>query len=263
MWRKALQSVHCVVHLAAHVHVMGSAARSVAKFRQVNVDGTRFVAEQAVHAGVRRFVFLSSIKVNGEGGGLRPYRADDIPNPSDAYARSKFEAEQILRSICLHSGMELVIIRPPLIYGPGVRANFRRLLNLAAFGVPLPLDSVDNRRSLISIWNLVNFIETCMNHPAAPGGTWLISDGDDLSTPELIRKLARLMHRSPHLFAFPPRLLQRASNCLGLGAAMRRLCDSLVVDAAPAYEQLNWRPAISIDDGLARTVEAFRAERRR
>jgi UDP-4-keto-D-QuiNAc 4-reductase len=262
-WQSTLKTVHCVVHLAARVHRLGSAGKSAAAFQRVNVGGTRFAAEQAARAGVRRFVFLSSIKVNGEGGSRRQYRADDPPNPQDAYAQSKLEAEEMLRELCRSGGMELVIIRSPLVYGPGVRANFHRLLNLAALGLPLPFRSIDNRRSLISIWNLVNFIESTLSHPAAAGETWLISDGEDLSTPELLVRLARLMHRPDRLFAFSPRILQGAASLFGLGAEMSRLCNSLVVDPTPAHMRLNWRPIISVDEGLARTVEAFRTERNR
>jgi len=262
-WQNALKSVQCIVHLAARVHQLGSAGKAAAAYREVNVQGTRFAAEQAQRAGVRRFVFLSSIKVNGEGGSLRPYRADDPPNPQDAYAQSKLEAEEMLREFCRRGGMELVIIRSPLVYGPGVRANFHRLLKLAALGLPLPFRSIGNRRSLISIWNLVHFIESGVSHPAAAGDTWLISDGEDLSTPDLLARLARLMHRPDRLFAFPPRILRRAAALLGLGAEMSRLCDSLVVDSTPAQTRLNWRPGIGVDEGLARTVQAFRAERNR
>jgi nucleoside-diphosphate-sugar epimerase len=211
---------------------------------------------------VRRFVYLSSVKVNGEGGEPAPYRAEDAPNPLDDYGRSKRDAEIALRDLCARSGMELVIIRPPLVYGPGVRANFRRLLRLAAMGVPLPLDSIDNRRSLVNVWNLVDFIETCMTHPQAPGNTFLISDGEDLSTPELFRKLARLMHRPSRLFRFPPRALNRIAGWVGLGAEMKRLCESLQVNSAPARERLDWRPVVSVDEGLGRTVAAYRDTRR-
>jgi nucleoside-diphosphate-sugar epimerase len=262
-WQSALQSVQCVVHLAARVHQLGSAGKSAEAFRQVNVDGTRFAAEQATRAGVRRFVFLSSIKVNGEGGTRRQYRADDAPSPQDPYAVSKLEAEEMLRDFCGRQGLELVIIRSPLVYGPGVRANFRRLMRLAALGLPLPFGSIDNRRSLINVWNLANFIELCLTQPAAARGTWLISDGEDLSTPELLRRLARLMHRPDRLFAFSPRVLQRAASLLGLGPEMSRLCDSLVIDPSPAFARLDWRPIVGVEEGLARTAEAFAVERKR
>jgi nucleoside-diphosphate-sugar epimerase len=258
-WQSALTSIECIVHLAAEVHVIGSAERSCSPFYEVNVLGSRLVAEQAARAGVRRFIFLSTVKVNGEGGSLRPYRADDIPAPSDPYAQSKLEAERQLRHFCRGAGVELVIIRPPLVYGPGVRANFQRLLRVIELGVPLPLHSIKNRRSLISIWNLTDFIETCMTHPQAAGDTWLISDGEDLSTPDLFRKLSGLMHRPDRLFAFSPQLLQRIAGAFGMSAEFNRLSTSLVVDSTPAREKLHWSPITSVDEALARTVDAYRA----
>jgi nucleoside-diphosphate-sugar epimerase len=258
-WRCSLASVQCVIHLAARVHQLDAAARAMEGFYDVNVAGSRFVAEQAALAGVKRFVFLSSIKVNGEGGSLRLYRAGDTPNPCDAYGRSKMEAEFVLRDICLKSGMELVVIRPPLVYGPGVRANFQRLLNLAALGLPLPFLSIDNRRSLVSVWNLVDFIHSVMMHPGAAGETWLVSDGEDLATPDLFTRLARLMNRPSRLFALPPTWLKRCANLVGFGAEADKLCDSLQVDISPARTKLGWFPPLSVDEGLARTVVAYRA----
>ncbi len=260
-WQKALASVRCVVHLAARVHQIGDDDAAARAYREVNVDGSRFVAEQAVRAGVRRFVFLSSIKVNGEGGCARPYRSDDAPNPFDPYGRSKWDAEVALHEVCARAAMELVIIRPPLVYGPGVRANFKRLMHLASLGLPLPLRGIDNRRSLISVWNLADFIDTCMRHEKAAGETFLISDGEDLSTPELLQKLSRSMGRPSRLFRLPPRALRQLARLAGLGAEMQRLCGSLVVDSTPAREKLNWHPIVSTDEGLARTVAAFRTER--
>ena len=262
LWQDALRSVRCVIHLAAHVHQMRNEPESGSVYHEVNVSGSRFVAQQAARAGVRRFIYLSSIKVNGEGGGLAPYRAEDAPNPLDDYGRSKWDAEVALRDLCARSGMELVVIRPPLVYGPKVRANFKRLLRLATMGVPLPLGAIDNRRSLVNVWNLADFIETCMTHPKAAGNLFLISDGEDLSTPQLLRKLALLMHRPCRLFRFPPQALLRIAQCMGLGPEMRRLCDSLQVDSTPARETLDWRPVVSVDEGLARTVAAYRESRR-
>ncbi len=256
-WRSALNTVDCVVHLAGRVHQMGAAAQNAAAFHEANVLGSRFVAEQAAQAGVRRFIFLSTIKVNGEGGDGRAYRADDPPNPSDCYSKSKLAAEQTLRALCLVAGMEFVVIRSPLVYGPGVRANFARLLDLAALGLPLPLLSIDNRRSFVGVWNLADFIEICMTHPHANGKTWLISDGEDLSTPDLVRRLARLMHKPARLFSFSPRLLQRLSALFGMSEEVSRLCDSLCIDASPTFRQLNWQPRVSVDEGLARTVAAY------
>lgn len=259
LWRDALRSIDCVVHLAAHVHQMGRRGEQNAKFDEINVEGSRFVAQQCVRSGVRRLVFLSSIKVNGEGSNDRAYHAEEPPNPQDAYASSKLAAEIAIRDVCGPAGMEFVIIRPPLVYGPGVRANFHSLLKLANLGLPLPLGSIDNRRSLIGVRNLALFIATCMTHPSAAGRVWLISDGEDLSTTMLLRKLMRLMQRPERLFACSPAWLQRVANLVGLGAEMRRLCDSLVIDASPARELLNWRPAVSVNEELAATIEAFRA----
>jgi UDP-4-keto-D-QuiNAc 4-reductase len=260
-WRRALDSVCCVIHLAARVHRQGADGKAEELFERDNVEATRFVATQAAEAGVRRFIFLSSIKVNGEGQGLTPYRADDPPMPSDAYARSKLRAEQCLRELCGRLGMELVIIRPPLVYGPGVRANFHRLMTLASLGLPLPFRQINNRRSLVSVWNLGNFIQTCITHPGAPGETWLISDGEDLSTPELFRRLTRLMRRSDRMFPVSATWLRRLAGLVGLRTEMNRLCDSLVLDSTPAAQRLRWRPTMSVNDGLARTVDAYRARR--
>ena len=257
-WQAALTSIQSVVHLAAHVHQTGSKkGRDEGLFREVNVEGSRFVAERAARAGVRRLIFLSSIKVNGEITDGRPFGADDVPLPQDAYANSKLEAEVILREICFRANMELVIVRPPLVYGPGVRANFRLLMRLVALGLPLPFRSLDNRRSLISVWNLTHFIEVCLNHEFAAGRTWLISDGQDLSTSLLIAKLTTLMRKRPRQFSVAPRHLRILARLVGLEAEMSRLCDSLQVDISPATEQLLWRPTLDVDEGLARTVAAY------
>jgi nucleoside-diphosphate-sugar epimerase len=260
-WREIMVSIGCVVHLAARVHRVGESARRADDPYHVNVDGSRFVAEQAALAGVKRFVFLSSIKVNGEGEIGRPYSADDAPNPKDSYAQSKIDAEHALVEICRDAGMELSVIRPPLVYGPGVRANFERLLKLAELGLPLPLLAIDNRRSLISVWNLASFIETAMRHPAAQK-VWLVSDGEDLSTPDLFARLARLMGNEPKLFKFSPVWLKRIAAVIGFGAEADRLCNSLQVDISPAHARLNWTPPISVNEGLSRTVEAYCATRR-
>lgn len=172
-WHHSMQSIECVVHLAAHVHQMGHGGEEDAAYEAINVGGSHFVAEQAARAGVKRFVLLSSAKVNGEGSNFRSYRADDKTDPQDAYARSKLRAEVIIREICARTGMEFVIVRPPLVYGPGVRANFHRLLSVAERGWPLPLGSIANRRSLVGVENLADFIVTCMTHPQAAGRVWL------------------------------------------------------------------------------------------
>jgi UDP-glucose 4-epimerase len=256
-WQCALRSIDCVVHLAAHVHQMGREGRSDAAYEEINVAGSRFVAEMAARAGVKRFVFLSTAKVNGEGSNTRSYRADDRSDPQDAYARSKCAAETLIRDICAPTAMEFVIVRPPLVYGPGVRANFQRLLRLIDRGLPLPFGAIVNRRSLVGVENLVDFIETCMVHPKAAGRVWLVCDGEALSTPDLIRRLARSMGRSARLLACPPALLRALASLIGRSAEMARLCDSFVLDSAPARDLLGWSPVVSADEGLDHTVADY------
>lgn len=261
-WRKALESAHCVVHLAAHVHQMGADSDGDAAYTEINVEGSRFAAEQAARAGVRRFVYLSSVKVNGEGGGL-PYRPTDYPDPSGIYGRSKLAAEAAIREVCESSNMQYVIIRPPLVFGPGVKANFRRLLQWVDRGVPLPFRSVENRRSMIGLTNLVNFIELCMLHQDAQKKVWLIADDDPVSTPALLRKIANLMNCRSRLYSFPPAWLRALAGPLRLGDQISRLCDSLLVDASAARIELGWRPLSSFDEELARTVAAYQAQKNR
>ena len=256
-WQHALQSIDSVVHLAACVHQMGRDAQSDASFAEINVAGSQFVAEQSVNAGVKRFVFLSSAKVNGEGFRGRRYRADDQNDPQDAYARSKLAAEKIIRNICAKSGMEFVIVRPPLVYGPGVRANLERLLRLTDLAWPLPFGSIANRRSLVGVENLCDFIEICMTHKKAAGAIWFVTDDEDLSTPELITRLARFMGRPVRLFACPPLVLKAVAQMIGRRAEMTRLCDSFALDTAPARDVLEWKPIIDVDEGLRRMVAHY------
>jgi UDP-glucose 4-epimerase len=260
-WHRALRSIDCVVHLAAHVHQMGRDGRLDAAYEEINVAGSRCAAELAARAGVKRFVFLSTAKVNGEGSNTRSYRAEDPSDPQDAYARSKGAAEALIRDICGRTGMEFVIVRPPLVYGPGVRANFHRLLRLIDRGLPLPFGAIVNRRSLVGVENLVDFIETCMVHPKAAGRVWLVCDGEALSTPDLIRRLARSMGRPARLLACPPSLLRVLGSVIGRSAEMARLCDSFVLDAAPARDILDWSPVVSVDEGLGRTVTDYLSRR--
>jgi nucleoside-diphosphate-sugar epimerase len=254
-WQEALASIDCVVHLAATVHQMKRASAGV-DYRAVNLEGTKFVAAQAAKAGVRRFIYLSSIKVNGEGG-TRIYSSDDAPMPVDDYGRSKMESEWALRDISAQTGLELVIIRPPLVYGPGVRANFKRLLRLAGLGVPLPFASIRNRRSLVGVENLIDFVASCMEHPRAAGQTWLVSDGEDMSTPELVEKLMHLMGKKPRFFPVPTRWLKGLARIVGQESTVARLCDSLQMDITPARVILGWNPPNSVDYGLASTVAAY------
>jgi nucleoside-diphosphate-sugar epimerase len=256
-WQEALKSIDCVVHLAAHVHRMGRNRVPDSEYEIINVEGSRFVAEQSALAGVKRFVFLSSAKVNGEGRSSSAYRADDPAEPQDAYGRSKLAAEGVIAEVCARSGMDLIVIRPPLVYGPGVRANFYRLLRMVEFGLPLPLASIRNRRSLVGVANLVDFIETCMVHPLAAGRVWLVADGEDLSTPDLIRRLASMMRRPSRLFSCPPLVLKAASSLLGRGEEAARLCDSLTLDTRPARDILGWLAPMRVDEGLRQTVAEY------
>lgn len=261
-WRQALESVECVVHLAACVHRMRPSPGSESMFHHINVDGSRFVAELAASAGVRRFVFVSSVKVNGEGEATRQYSADDDPQPQDEYAKSKLAAEILLRDLCSRKGMELAIIRPPLVYGPGVGANFWRLMRLTELGIPMPFGGIENQRSLIGVWNLADFITTCMTNPVAAGRTWLVADGEDLSTPTLIRKLALLMRVRTRLFPVAPAILKGIASSFGFGNQMNRLCDSLLIDLGPARKELQWHPLMDLDAGLEQTVAAYLTSRR-
>jgi len=260
-WHEALQGCDSVVHLAARVHVMNDKSTDpVREFRRVNVEGTAHLARQATAAGVRRLVFLSSVKVNGEATQEgRPFTADDAPAPEDPYGMSKHEAEQALRQIAADRGMEVVIIRPPLVYGPGVKANFESMMRWLARGVPLPLAAVtQNRRSLVALDNLVDLIVTCLNHPAAANQTFLASDGEDLSTAELLKRMSAAMGKPARLFYVPQALLKlgtRLSNKLG---TYQRLCGSLQVDITKTRQLLGWTPPVSVDEGLRRAAEGFR-----
>ncbi|HMM71409.1 MAG TPA: SDR family oxidoreductase [Rhodocyclaceae bacterium] len=261
-WRHALDGMESVVHLAARVHVTKDASPApLAEFRRVNVMGTDDLARQSAAAGVRRFVYLSSVKVNGESTQPgRAFTALDAPAPEDPYGISKSEAEKALRRIADKTGMEVVIVRPPLVYGPGVRANFESMMRWLARGVPLPLAAVvNNRRSLVAIDNLVDLIDTCLRHPQAAHRTFLVSDGEDLSTADLLRRLGRAMGRPARLFHVPTGLLELGAALLRQDAACRRLCGSLQVDIAPTREILGWAPPLSVDEGLRRAAEGFRA----
>lgn len=259
-WRAAVMDVDVVIHAAARVHVMrDSAVDPLSEFRRVNVEGTLSLARQAAAAGVRRFVFISSIKVNGDGtSDGRPYTPADLPAPLEAYGISKAEAEQGLFEIARDRGMELVVVRPVLVYGPGVKANFRAMLHALERHVPLPLGAVHNRRSLVALDNLVDLIIRCLSHPAAVGQTFLVSDGDDLSTPELLRRAARAMDKRAYLIPVPVPLLTAAAILSGRRSMLRRLCGSLTVDITKTRELLDWTPPVRVDDALRSTVQSLR-----
>lgn len=256
-WSAALKDVSEVVHLAARVHVMNEAsADPLAAFRRVNVDGTASLARQAARAGVRRFIYMSSIKVNGEHTSLgQAFRAGDLPAPQDPYGVSKMEAEQALRQIVLETGMDLVIVRPPLVYGPGVRANFASLMRWLARGVPLPLASITtNRRSFVALDNLIDLVTTCLSHPLAAGETFLVSDGEDLSTAELLIRLGRALGQPARLFPVPSSVLKLGAMALGRPGVHQRLCGSLQVDIGYTRERLGWTPPVSVDVALLQTA---------
>lgn len=254
-WNRALVGIDVVIHLAARTHEIGDRrGGDLAEYRPVNVEGTRQLAEAAACCGVRRLVFISSIKVNGERTSEKPFQAGDHPAPEDAYGISKSEAEQVLFDVAGKSDLEPVVVRPPLVYGSGAAGNFARLCQAVRRGYVLPLGSVDNRRSLVALDNLVDLIVRCATHPAAPGQVFLISDGEDLSTPELIRRMARAMGRPARLIPLPPALLRIAGRLTGRSAEVRRLLDSLQVDIDATCQTLQWFPPITVDEGLRRAV---------
>jgi len=257
-WQGRLTGLDVIIHLAARVHMMAEKGEDPAAYRRTNVEGTLHLARQAFSQGVRRIVYLSSIKVNGEATRTMPFRADDRPSPVDPYGRSKMEAEQGLMAIARETGLEVAILRPPLVYGPGVGANFLRLMRLVERGVPLPFGAVANRRSLIYLGNLVDAITLCLTHPAAANRTYLVSDGEDVSTPELIRRLAAHMGKRARLLPVPVRLLELAGGLAGKGAEVRRLLGSLCVDSSRIRSELGWRPLRILDEGLAETVQWYR-----
>jgi nucleoside-diphosphate-sugar epimerase len=254
---QVLQGVQVVVHLAARVHVMTDRAPGpLHEFRQVNLVWTKNLARAAASQGIRRFVYLSSIKVNGEES-ITPFTEQDLPKPQDPYGVSKWEAEQALAQVSAEMGMETVVIRSPLVYGPGVRGNFLQLLKILRRGIPLPLASVQNRRSLVSRGNLVDALLCCVGDGRAAGQTYLISDGEDLSTPELIRRLSRAMGVTARLWPFPVPLLRWMGQLAGQKGAVDRLLGSLQVDSSKIGRELGWHPSVSVDQGLAETAAWF------
>jgi len=258
-WRQALLGVDKVVHAAARVHVMKEAsADPLAEFRKVNVDGTLNLARQSAAAGVKRFIFISSIKVNGERTDIgAAYCADDVPAPVDPYGITKMEAEQGLRELASSSSMEVVIIRPVLIYGPGVKANFLSMMNWLSKGVPLPFGAIHNRRSLVALDNLIDLIITCLNHPAAANQTFLVSDGQDVSTTDLLRKTSDALRHPARLIPLPVCIMRVLAVSLGKQALSQRLFDSLQVDISKNKLLLDWTPPMSLEQSLAKTAQHF------
>lgn len=260
-WSAALDGVNAVVHLAARVHVMNeSATVSTAENRAVNREGAARLATQAAAAGVGRFIFLSTIKVNGEATTDKPFRADGAASPQGPYAVAKMEAERALLEIAEKGAMRLDIIRPPLVYGPGVRGNFLSLLGLCARGWPLPVASINNRRSLIYVGNLADLTGHILDRPKPPGGLYLARDGEDVSTPELCRRVSRALGARAHILPFPPFLLRLAGAAVGKSAAVSRLTQSLVVDDGPTRNDLDWTPPFNMLQGLKETADWFNGQ---
>ncbi|WP_343327512.1 UDP-glucose 4-epimerase family protein [Pseudomonas putida] len=254
-----LQGVDTIVHTAARVHVMGAAgSNQLDVFRQTNVEGTLKLARCAVQAGVRRFIFISSVKVNGERTSPgKPFTPFDQPAPVDAYGISKSEAEVALSALSADSGLEVVIIRPPLVYGPGVKANFQTMLDWVHSRIPLPFGSIKNQRSLVALDNLLDLIVHCVDHPAAPGKVFLVSDGEDLSTTQLLKRVSRSMGMRSVLVPVPQYLLVMCLNFLGRRALATRLCGSLQVDISQTRELLGWAPPISCQQALDDVAKYF------
>lgn len=251
---KCWEDVSCVIHTAALVHQMKGAL--IDEYYRVNVEGTLNLARAAIKAGVQRFIYISSIKVNGEAtDGRLPFNADEvIEPPSDPYGRSKYDAEKALLQLGEESELEVVIIRPPLVYGYGVKANFNNMLQWVSTGIPLPLGAINNKRSMVHIDNLCSLIATCVDHPAAAGQVFLVSDDSDLSTTELLKKVAVAQGVKSRLIPVPVWLLRFGSKCFGRGAIVQRLCGSLQVDITKTKKVLNWQPHVTPDQGLAQTV---------
>lgn len=261
-WTDALRGVDVVIHLAARVHVMNDTdADPLAEFLKVNLHGTVKLARQAARAGVKRFVYVSSIKVNGEKTHEgQKFSGADLPAPQDSYAVSKWQAEQALQRVASETGLEVAIVRPPLVYGPGVKGNFWQMLDVVARRVPLPFASVHNRRSLVYVGNLVDALITCAAHPAAAGQTYLVCDGEDVSTSDLLRQMAVAMGVFSRLFPCPLMLLRLAGKLTGKSQQLERLLGSLQVDGDKICRDLNWVPPYSLQQGLQATAEWYRTK---
>ncbi len=259
-WASAMEAIDTVVHTAARTHVMNeSALDPLSEFRKVNVEGTLNLARQAAAANVRRFIFISSVKVNGESTiHSKPFTENDQPNPLDPYSISKWESEVGLRQLAKESGMEVVIIRPPLVYGPGVKANFQRMISWVDSGVPLPLGAIHNKRSLVALENLVSLIVTCIENPAAANQIFLVGDDEDLSTTELLQRIASALGKPARMFPFPTCLTNFAASLLGKRRMAQRLFGSLQVDISKARAILDWEPPVSVDEGMRKVVDDFK-----
>ncbi len=258
-WGDALAGVDTVIHLAGLAHASSKLQRDYQTHHRVNALGAARIARQAAVKGVRRFIYLSTVKVCGERTQDRPLDETDVSDAQDPYTASRREAEKLLRDIAAETGPEMVILRPPLVYGPGVKANFLRLMEWVRRGVPLPLEKVNNRRSLIYVGNLVDAIITCIEHPAASGKTFLVSDNEDVSTPELVRRMARALGRPARLFPCPPALLRAGARLMDKQEEAGRLLGSLVVDSSKIRREIGWQPPYTMVQGLEETVRWFKA----
>jgi nucleoside-diphosphate-sugar epimerase len=256
-WDDALTGIDTVVHLAARVHVMDDVSSDpLAEYRKVNVEGTKCLAVSSANAGVKRFIFISSIKVNGEGRAAA-YNEDDEAAPQDPYSLSKWEAEQELHKITDKTDLETVILRSPLIYGPGVKANFLRLVKLINFGIPLPFRFIKNLRSLIYIGNLIDAMITCMTNPNAAGKTYLVSDGEDVSTPELVRRIGAASRRRSLMLPVPIWMMQMTGRITGKSDEVERLVGALTVDISKIRKELGWKPPYTMEYGLKETAKWY------
>lgn len=258
-WSNALRGVATVVHLAARVHIMNRETHSpLDEYRLVNTQGTECLARKAAESGVRRFIYVSSAKVNGETTGEeRPFHEEDIPSPQDPYAVSKWEAEKTLQIIARQTGLGVVILRPPLIYGPNVHANFLELIRMVDRGIPLPLKNVRNRRSMIYLGNFTDAIIVCLTHPRAQGEIFLVSDNETVSTAELITRVAHALRKRPRLFSFPKSWTVAGGRVLGRRAAVERLIGSLEIDNTKIRRTMNWAPPFSMEEGLRITADWY------
>ena len=258
-WDNALSNVDTVIHLAARVHIMNDTHSDPnTEFKKINTDGTLNLARQAAKTGIKRFIYLSSIKVNGEFTQQgKPFRSRDEHIPTDPYGLSKYEAEQGLKIIALETGMEIVVIRPPLVYGPNVKANFLRMMHWINKSIPLPLGAIYNQRSLVALDNLVDLISVCVEHPAAANQTFLVSDDDDLSTTELLQRMAKALGKPARLIPVPSSVISVGATMLGKSDIAQRLCGSLQVDISHTKKTLDWKPLVSVDEALQKTANAY------
>jgi nucleoside-diphosphate-sugar epimerase len=257
-WQEALDRIDIVIHLAGNAHIKHKTeANSLSDFRKINALGTKRLAESAVEAEVKRFIFISSVKVNG-GVRTKPYTEDDAPFPEDAYGLSKKEAEEALMGIAKKRGLEVVVLRPPLVYGSGVKANFKSLIKLTESGLPLPFKNVKNRRSFIYLGNLIDVIAVCIEHPKAAGETFMVSDGQDITISDLIRMITKAIGRKQHLFYLPYGILKLLCNVAGKGEEWKKLTGTLIVDSSKIRNLLSWEPPFTLEEGVRETVKHLR-----